>query len=180
MGDQYEIFKRISMRRKDKILLTSAAIGGAGFLLYNLWKQWNEKKGKNEKLTWDNYDALKGIQTLFGGAILGAAGGYVYYDYKLSEEASIPFNSDSYLNKILSSENLKSDPEFFQTMLLKRQEIKTWISLKFGSLLASAPEDAGSFAKKTAISSNYDLDIIIPFKRTSYCIDPLNSWTELY
>lgn len=156
------------MRRKDKILLTGAAVVGIGFLLYDLWKQWQEKQSKNEKLTWNNYDLLQGFKKLLGGAVLGVAGGYVYYEYKLSEEAITPFDSDVYLNKILSREHLQADAQLYQTMMAKRKEVKSWISTEFGSQLASAPEDAGSFAKKTAILSNYDLDIVVPFKRNSY------------
>lgn len=163
------------MRRKDKILLSGAAIVGGGFFLYDLWKQSYDKSKQNEKLTWDNYNAIQGLKQTISGAALGIGSGYLFYKYKLIQEAKIPFNSDLYLDKVLAAENLKSDPYLYQAMLAKRQEIKTWLSVEFDTLLVSMPEDAGSFANRTAIVSNYDLDIVVPFKRSSY-----NSLEEMY
>lgn len=36
---------------------------------------------------------------------------------------------------------------------------------KFGNKLVTLPEDTGSFYKRTAINSNFDLDIVLPFKK---------------
>jgi hypothetical protein len=109
------------------------------------------------------------LRNAFIGGAVGAGYGYLSYKAKLSEEVKHPFNSDEYLKKILSEENLKSDPALLKKYLSYKTDIKEWLSKKFASKLAGKPEDTGSFYKRTAIASNCDLDIVLPFKYSSYC-----------
>jgi hypothetical protein len=156
------------MRRKEKHIVNGAIIGFGLVGLVDIILQWYEHKDRGEDFTWDNYNGLRTIKRGLVGAVAGAGIGYLMYEYKISEEAKLPFNSDEYLKKILSNESLKADPILFQNVIEYREKMKQWLVDRFGNSLAAIPENGGSFHKKTAIASNYDLDIILPFKRESY------------
>ena len=136
--------------------------------LLDIFLQWIEHQNNGSKLTWDNYDGWRTVKRAALGGVAGAGIGYGIYQYKISEEAKIPFSSDNYLKKLLSQEHLKSDPILYQKVRTYREDVKKWLAIKFGNSLASRPEDTGSFYKRTAINSNYDLDIVLPFRKSSY------------
>src|SRR5690606_13928892 len=94
--------------------------------------------------------------------------GYSLYRYRLSEEKNLPFNSDEYLLRILNVEKLKNDPNVFERALQYRDKIKQALVGMFAGKLVSPPENAGSLQKGTANGSNYDLDVILPFKKNGY------------
>lgn len=160
--------KLYSMNRKEKFILYGALILTGTAVLIDVLAQWWEKKENGEKLTWDSYNGKRTIKWALLGLGAGAGAGFLYYEYKTSEESKHPFHADEYLNKVLQEEHLKSDPLFFNSVLSLRQKVKQDISKEFNSQLTVAPEDAGSFIKRTAIASNYDLDVILPFKKDSY------------
>jgi hypothetical protein len=176
----------IKMNRKEKFILYGALILTGTAVLIDVLAQWYEKKEKGEKLTWENYNGRRTIKWALLGLGAGAGAGFLYYEYKISEESKHPFHADEYLNKVLQEEHLKSDPLFFDSVISLRQKIKEDISKEFNPKLAASPENAGSFIKRTAIASNYDLDIILPFKKDSYGSlkemynDVLDRLTSLY
>ena len=49
-----------------------------------------------------------------------------------------------------------------------RQQVKDSLYSLFQSKLADIPLDAGSFKNRTAIASNYNVDIILPFKKNAF------------
>lgn len=156
------------MRRRDRYILNAALVTGAAALGINIFRQWLRKKETGERLTWDNFDGKNALKTTALWMGIGGFGGYLLYEYKISEESKLPFNSDEHLKKILTEEHLKNNPRSFNAMLQHRKKVKQWLAETFGCKLVAFPQDTGSFAKRTAIASNYDLDIILPFKKNSY------------
>lgn len=156
------------MRRKEQYVTKWALIGFAGTAGVDILLQWLEHLLDKRPFTWESYNGKRTLKNAFIGSAIGAGVGYLAYQAKLSEEAKHPFNSDEYLKKVLSEENLKSDPLLLKKYLSYKIVIKEWLNHKFGSKLICKAEDAGSFFKRTAIASNSDLDIILPFKNNSY------------
>lgn len=156
------------MRRKDKYILVGGAIGFGFVALIDILRQWLKHSQENKPFTWDSYNGIETLKNGFFGFAIGAGSGYLTYEYKVSEERKTPFSSDGYLRKHLTKESIKAKPDVFQKVLQRREKLKQLIETKFNKRLVSPPEDAGSFHKRTAIASNYDLDIIVPFKRTSF------------
>jgi hypothetical protein len=159
----------MTMRRRDKYILKGALIGGGVLLTIDIFKQWWNRGENGEKLTWDNFNWDRSLERLLLGAGLGGVGGYLFYEYKISQEEKLPFNSDEFLKDVLTSENIRNDPAYFAKVIKERQKLKDWLVKKFGGhLVNGTTEDGGSFVKRTAIASNYDSDIVLPFKKETY------------
>lgn len=156
------------MRRKEQYITKWALIGFAGTAGVDILLQWLEHRLDKKPFTWESYNGKRTLKNAFIGGTIGAGVGYLAYQAKLSEEAKQPFNSDEYLKKVLSEENLKSDPLLLKKYLSYKADIKEWLNRKFESKLICKAEDAGSFFKRTAIASNSDLDIVLPFRNGSY------------
>ena len=156
------------MRRKEKYILVGGAIGFGFVALIDILRQWLRHSQANKPFTWSSYNGIQTLKNGFFGFAIGAGAGYLTYEYKVSEESKTRFSSDGYLRKYLTKESLKAQPDVFQKVLQRREKLKQFIETKFHKKLVSPPENAGSFHKRTAIASNYDLDIIVPFKRTSF------------
>jgi hypothetical protein len=163
------------MRRQDRHIVNAALIVGCGTALIDIFLQWMEHKDKCVDFTWDSYNGMRTFKRSLVGAAVGGGLGYAYYRYQMNQEAKLPFNSDDYVKKILTKEHLKENPAAFKRVVAYREKVKQWMVDKFGNKLVGLPEDTGSFYKRTAIASNYDLDIVLPFKRSSY-----NSLEEMY
>ncbi len=156
------------MRRKEKHIANGALVGAGLVVLADIFMQWREHKEENKEFTWDSYDGWRTIKRGALGGLVGGAIGYGVYLYKISEEEKIPFNSDEFLKKVLTEESLKADPNLLQKVLKYREDVKQWLVNVYGDKLVAPPENTGSFHKRTAINSNYDLDIVLPFKNTAY------------
>lgn len=163
------------MRKQDRQIVNGALIVGGATALIDILMQWMEHKDKGIDFTWDSYNGKRTLKRSLVGAAVGGGLGYAHYRYKMSQEAKLPFNSDEYIKKILTEEHLKSHPAVLISVTDARERLKQWMVDKFGKKLVALPEDTGSFYKRTAISSNYDIDIVLPFKRSSY-----NSLEEMY
>ena len=163
------------MRRQDKYILKGALILGSATALIDIFMQWLEHKDKGIDFTWESYNGKRTVKRSLIGATVGGGLGYAYYCYKIREEAKLPFNSDEYVKKILTEEHLKASPTAFKKVAAHREQVKQWLVDKFGNKLVARPEDTGSFYKRTAIASNYDLDIVLPFRKNSY-----NTLEEMY
>lgn len=156
------------MRRKQRYLTYGGLIGFGVVALIDILRQWNDHVSKNKPFTWDSYNGLQTLKNGFIGGIIGSGIGYLAYEYRLSEESKLPFSSDEHLKKVISQERLRADPTALQRVLNYRERVKRSLESKFGARLAGPPEDSGSFYKRTAIASNFDLDVVLPFKRKSY------------
>ena len=156
------------MRRKDKHILNGMIIGAAVTSIADIILQWVEHRNANQDFNWESYDGIRTLKNAAIGGTVGGSLGYLVYQYKISEEAKLPFNSDNYLKKLLTEENLKADPATLKKVISARKKIKEWLWEKFKLELVHFPEDTGSFFKRTAIASKFDLDIILPFKKGSF------------
>ena len=156
------------MRRKEKYIAKGAVTGAALTSIADIILQWVEHKKSDQAFTWESYNGIRTLKRASIGGLAGGAIGYAAYQYKISEESKLPFNPDNYLKKLLTEENLKSNPETLEKFLSARNKIKDWLWDEFELELVNRPEDAGSFFKRTALVSNFDLDIILPFKKNSF------------
>ncbi len=156
------------MRRSERHTMNGALLGCATGLVLDLCMQWLEHKQKCADFTWASFDGHRAAKNAAIGGLIGAAAGYSVYKSKINEESHIRFYPENYLKKVLLAEHLKSNPDYFNKVLKYRNEVKAWLAYNFRDKLAAPPEDSGSFRNKTAIASNYDLDIILAFKRLSY------------
>jgi hypothetical protein len=156
------------MRRQDRQIVSGALIIGSATALLDIFLQWMEHKDKGIDFACDSYNGIRTFKRSLVGAAVGACLGYAHYRYQIRQEEKLPFNSDDYIKKILTQEHLKANPAAFKSVVAARERVKQWMVDKFGNKLVALPEDIGSFYKRTAIASNYDLDIVLPFKRSSY------------
>lgn len=163
------------MRRKNKYLMNGALVGGAVLVIADIFSQWSELKKNGKNLNWENYDRWRALKLALFGAARGALIGELLYDYRIHKEKAIPFNPDPYLRNILRKENIKSDPTKLNKVLITRGEVKNWLQHEFGHQLVGPIEETGSFKKRTAIISNFDLDLTLPFGKFFY-----NTLEEMY
>jgi len=163
------------MRRQERHIATGMLWGAGLTALFDILSQWKQHKDRGEEFTLESYDGWRTIKYASIGCAVGGGIGYAIYCYTIREEAKLPFNSDEYIKKVLTEEHLKSNSSAFNIVVNYRERLKQWMVNEFGNNLVSPPEDTGSFFKRTAISSNYDLDIVLPFKRNSY-----SSLEEMY
>lgn len=146
----------------------AALIGSASAAAIDIFLQWLEHLLNKKTFAWESYDAERTLRKAVVGGAVGAGIGTLFYKAKLSEEAKRPFNPDKYLQKVLSKENLKSDPTLLKKYLYYRRQIKEWLNRRFEADLVYKAEDVGSFFKRTAIAANCDVDMVLPFKSNSY------------
>jgi len=156
------------MRRKDRQIVYGVLIVGSATALVDIFMQWLEHKNKGVDFTWNSYNGMRTFKRSLVGAAVGGGLGYAYYRYQIDEEAKLPFNSDEFVKKVLTKEHLKANPVAFKNAVSVRERVKQWMVDRFGDKLVALPEDIGSFFKQTAIASNYDFDVVLPFKRSSY------------
>lgn len=156
------------MRRQEKHIVTGGLIGFGVGALADILIQWVEHTDRQEPFTWETYNGWRTLGTGLKTGIIGAGVGYLVYQCKLSDEKQLPFNSDAYLRKLLHDENLKAKPNLLQEALDKRAYLRQWLITRFGNKLVAKPEDVGSFNSRTAIASSFDLDVIVPFSKSSY------------
>ena len=156
------------MRRKTKYILGWGILGSAMTAIIDTLDQWIDHKNKGIDFTWQTYDGKRTVRRSIVGGAVGATIGYGIYQYKLSEEEAIPFNSNYYLKSVLTQENIKSDPILLKNVLNKRREILEWLNNKYNLKLADIPQNTGSFYRRTAIASDFDIDIILPFKKNAF------------
>jgi hypothetical protein len=156
------------MRRKGKYIIKGALLGSGIIAISDILSQWFDHNKRGDEFTWENYDGKRTLKNSLVGASLGGGIGYLTDEFKRNKENKNPFHSSEYLKGILKDEHLKADSKFYNDVLKYRKEVKEKLSNKFNAGLVTSPEDAGSFHKRTAIGSNYDLDIILPFQRNYY------------
>lgn len=130
--------------------------------------QWQECKNKNQDFNWEKYNGSRTVKRAVIGGTVGSCLGYVTYEYKINRESELPFETDNYLKKLLTEESLKNNPDILSKVISARNEIKNSLWEEFKSDLVAFPEDTGSFAKYTVLTSNFDLDVILPFKKESF------------
>lgn len=156
------------MRRQEKYISNGILLGVGLLALTDILIQWFEHYDQGQKFSWKSYNGKRTLKSAVIGGIVGGGIGYVMYCYKISEEEKLPFNSDEHIKKIITEEHLKTDPILYRNIIEYREKVKLSLFKIFENKLASFPEETGSFYKRTAINSKYDLDIILPFKRSSY------------
>ena len=155
------------MRRENKQILKGSLIGASITTAIDIFLQWEEHSKRGEAFTWKNFDGWRTLKWAATGGAIGGGIGYLMHHMNLAKESKQPFSSDKFLNEILANENLKTDKALFNRIIIEREKVKRILMNCFSHKLVTSPEVTGSFHKRTAIRSNYDLDIIVPFKKRS-------------
>ncbi|MBS1738696.1 MAG: hypothetical protein JST21_19015 [Bacteroidetes bacterium] len=156
------------MRRRERYIRNGFTMVGAIGLGRNLLLQYQSLKDAGQRFTWNNIDKRSALTSFVTWGTGGAFAGAVYYEYKTWGERNLPFNSDSFLQKLLESEHLKSVPSTFNEFLRLRSRIKDSLDKEFGYDMPFPVKDAGSFAKRTAVNSSYDLDLLVVFRHNAF------------
>lgn len=155
--------------RTDKKYQVIGAFAGAGIgatICLAIQKQKLEKEDK--ELSWDTVNGWQLLLYTAAGGFLGANAGDLLYKFKAFHEDSSSFNARNFLGSLLTKESIKSDTIHFNLVIEYRQKVKDALNKIFGSKLVDFALDAGSFKNRTAIASDYDVDIILPFKKTAF------------
>lgn len=163
---QQQIVSVMRTDNKYRIIgaLAGASLGAAGSIAY----QNARLKQKGEELTWNNLNGWQVLLWTIIGSIVGTQLGNLLYKFKAFHDENPNFSSGSFLGSLLKEESIKSDPAHFNLVIKYRQEVKDTLNFIYQSKLADVPQDAGSFKNRTAIASDYDVDIILPFKKNAF------------
>lgn len=74
---------------------------------------------------------------------------------------------NQYLDAVLKSHNIELDETKIEAYRSERKKVKEALEAHYGSKMYS-PLNSGSYAKHTAINTNFDMDVVIPFKRNQF------------
>ncbi len=83
-------------------------------------------------------------------------------------------SKQEYLQNVLETHKMSHIEKLVDKYKTKRNEVKETIEEYYSSDIYS-PINSGSFAKRTAINTKFDLDLVVPFKRNSF-----NTLEELF
>ncbi|HYC87139.1 MAG TPA: hypothetical protein VEB86_18025 [Chryseosolibacter sp.] len=153
------------MRKKTKYLLTGAAIGSAVAVALDVLMQLAECMKEGKPFSWENFNGRRTLKAAAIGGGIGTGIGAISYHFSREEDRQTVFDSNDYLSEVLREESIKSDPGLLNKVLQYRTRMKEWLANEFGDLLVTEPLDNGSFYKRTANRSNFDLDITLVFAK---------------
>jgi hypothetical protein len=166
------------MRKQNKYIVRGALTGFGISALIDLIFQCIDLVDNDEKITLQKLDFGKSLTTSLYGAAIGAGVGYIIYNDEVNRESNLPFCPDEYLQAVLKHEDLRANPELVNAAISFRDKLKYWIVGEFGYKLVTQPVNSGSFTKRTANVSNFDVDILLPFKKESFnSLEEMYSWT---
>ncbi|HWY12134.1 MAG TPA: hypothetical protein VN026_12455 [Bacteroidia bacterium] len=164
------------MSKKDNTMLWLILLGALGGALASIAKQYSETKETGEDFGWDKIDWGRTGKGALTGSIVGLAVGVVVKLIGWDEEEE--FYPSHHLNRVLSQNSLRNNPETLEVAIQKRNDIKEFFVEHFGGQLAGSPLNWGSYAQGTANGSNFDLDVIIPFSKTIGTIEEMYEATH--
>lgn len=145
-----------------------ALIGTTAFAGSALLYQKSEREKTGGKLTYENFNGWNLLLWALLGGAAGAAGGRWLYQLLHGSAGQSKFDANTFLKSQLQDESLKREPVYLNQCMRYREDIINTLIQFYGDLLAAAPYGAGSFHNRTAIVSDYDIDIIVPFKKRSF------------
>lgn len=89
-------------------------------------------------------------------------------------------NRNEHLQKVIDTHNINNVKKL-DKFIAKKNAVKTALNDKFSDKKASNSIDSGSYAKKTAINTKFDIDCCIPFrKKTKDGEKGFSSLTEMF
>jgi hypothetical protein len=142
-----------------------AIIGGIGNGAINLIQQVN-RMGDDPALEFDWKSLFTAIAQggIIGGAAGLIAGGIVDCQNSLEE----PKNTNAMLYKLITEKRLTKEDTLYIKLNEKADQLITLINGAFSAKLACELIKGGSSEKKTALRSNFDIDIYASFKPKSF------------
>ncbi|NJO88184.1 MAG: hypothetical protein HC831_03850 [Chloroflexia bacterium] len=154
------------MKKEIKYPLNGLALGALAGIFYSMLEQYLGLKEKGLPF-WDNLDRQKLIKYGAIGGGLGLVAGYGYYKWEFYKESQKPFESNAYTKSVLREYSGQSNSGSVLGKKI-RNEIKDFISETYDGRLAGKPLNWGSTARGTAINSNCDYDLLVPFSKRSF------------
>lgn len=153
------------MSKSFKYGANGALIFGIGNTIINAFKQ-HQRINENPEVKFDWSELFEAGGK---GAIVGGIGGAVIgglMDLKnLSEE---PLNTTAILNTVVASTRLDKNNPAYKQLSRKADFLITAIKSNFRNQLGGQILRIGSTEDNTALSTNFDIDISIPFKSGSF------------
>lgn len=160
------------MRKKKRYVTNGAAITASIFVILDGISQYIELK-EEDKPFWENLDVDRSLKAGISGLIIGGSIGYLLYRLHKWEERDLPFCPDNHLHQVLNTYNVQKDKNLFSKGRRLVNKLREEIYLKFGNNLICRPLDFGSARTKTAIGGSSDLDMMVPFKKSTYSLNDL-------
>lgn len=77
-------------------------------------------------------------------------------------------DKSKHLDCVLESHKMSNVQDLLNKYLKKRDEVKNALDLKYLTQKATSAINSGSYAKHTAINTKFDIDICLPFLRSSF------------
>ncbi len=153
-----------------------AAIGGAGFLLFNLFDQLIKmNENPNLKFNWEELLISSGKGALIGGGTGALIGGVKDISNTLEE----PLNTNSILSVAVHKMKLNKQNGTYLKLSEKAENITNLINTNFQNKLGGHIVRIGSTEDNTALAKDYDIDISVPFAPRSYSSTAV-MYNELY
>lgn len=152
------------MKKEIKYPLNGLIIGATVGFLYSILYQYLNKEEKKMPF-WaklNKEDLL--IKSLIGAGI-GTIAGYGYYKWIFYNESNLPFDTKKHLRVVLNNQKIKIGNSFGNRIM---EEVIEFLYNTYKSKLAGFPLNWGSTSLGTAIKTNLDYDLMIPFTKASF------------
>ncbi|WP_299884307.1 hypothetical protein [uncultured Lacinutrix sp.] len=162
--------------KKDNFIETGAVVGGILGLIVNMAYQAKKKEENPER----KFDFQSLILTGTLGVIIGVVSvGVTKFLLSVFISREEILNESDEINYLASVLETYEPDEIDRQVLIKGKRIKAAINKRFGFDLLGKATYQGSKAIGTALSGLSDLDILIKFKKTSFC-QAKDMYYELY
>lgn len=156
------------MRRKERYIANGFLLGLLTGAAMDILSQRQIVLKNGEVFDWYNIDTKRLLKNSFLGGTIGGISGFGIYEIMRLLENKEPFSKEQYLKGVLNVNDLRQIPSLLnETVSIKKRIIEAIFS-HFEHQLLVKPFIAGSFGRHTAINLDFDVDIIVPFKKDSF------------
>jgi hypothetical protein len=153
------------MKKTLKYTRNGVIVGGIGCLIINFVKQLNRKNDSpDSKFDWEEFLKAGGKGALIGGGFGLIAGGITDINNSNQE----PLNTSSILNAAISNLTLNKQDHSYKWLSNKAVKIENFIVSKFKQELGGTIARIGSTEENTALTDDFDIDLIVPFAPLSF------------
>lgn len=153
------------MSKAVKYAKTGAVVGGLGFLIHNVIKQLMKMdEDPNLKFDWGELFIQTGKGALIGGGTGAVIGGVKDIHNSTVE----PLDTNSMLSIAITKLTLDKNDRTYKLLSSKAEKITKFITNNYSEKLEGSLVRIGSTEENTALASNFDIDISVPFAAHSF------------